>query len=88
MTKSASRYSSYLLRIGHSAEGDPQGWRFSLQDLETGERLGFATLESLFTFFETANTEVTNEANAAQRKEAEDQSELNNDEPHKPRVSL
>jgi hypothetical protein len=72
MTK-PSPYSSYLLRIWHSPEGDPQGWRVSLQDLVTGERLGFATLESLFAFFETAETE----ANGFKRKESEDQMEYN-----------
>lgn len=75
MTKPSSRYSAYLLRIWHSVKGDPQSWRVSLQDLVTGERMGFASLESLFTFFETASAEVATEANAAQRKEAKDQSE-------------
>ena len=76
MTK-PSHYSSYLLRIWHSPEGDPQGWRVSLQDLGTGERLGFATLESLFAFFETANAEVTTQANQSARKETDDRIERN-----------
>jgi hypothetical protein len=77
MTHPSSPYSSYLLRLWHSAEGDPQGWRVSLHDLVTGERLGFSTLESLFAFFETAETEVMVEANEWKRKEADDRIEQN-----------
>lgn len=78
MTK-PSHYSSYLLRIWHSAEGDPQGQgrRVSLQDLATGERLGFADLESLFAFFETAGTKIATEANAVEQKEATKQADNN-----------
>ena len=75
MTK-PSHYSSYLLRIWHSAEGDPQGYRVSLQDLATGERLGFATLESLFAFFETANIKIPTQAHGAERKEATEQADI------------
>jgi hypothetical protein len=76
MTKS-SHYSSYLLRLWHSTEGDPEGWRISLQDLVTGERLGFANLESLFAFFETTDIKVAMQANGAPRKEATEQADIN-----------
>jgi hypothetical protein len=70
-------YSSYLLRIWHAEEGEPQGWRVSLQNLGTGERLGFATLESLFAFFETARREESTQANGNEQKEATEQAEMN-----------
>ena len=77
MTKPSPPYSSYLLRIWHAAEGDPHGWHVSLQNLVTGERLGFATLESLFAFFETASAEIMVEANESRRKEADDRIKQN-----------
>jgi hypothetical protein len=77
MTKHTSPYSSYLLRIWHSTEGEPQGWRVSLQDLGTGKRLGFADLESLFAFFETTGVEAAPQINGVARKEATDQAQMN-----------
>jgi hypothetical protein len=71
-----SHYSSYLLRVWHSAEGDPQGYRISLQDLATGERLGFATLVSLFAFFEATSAEASTNANGIERKETTEQADI------------
>jgi len=43
------KYRSYLLRLWRSETLDP-GWRASLEDPHTGERIGFASLEQLFAF--------------------------------------
>jgi hypothetical protein len=43
------KYRSYLLRLWR-AETPDQGWRASLEDPRTGERIGFAGLELLFAF--------------------------------------
>jgi hypothetical protein len=45
-------YRAYLLRLWLTdleTTGTP-GWRVSLEDSHTGERLGFASLEQLFAF--------------------------------------
>jgi hypothetical protein len=39
----------YVLRLWRAEEPD-QGWRASLEDPHTGERIGFASLECLFAF--------------------------------------
>ena len=43
------KYRSYLLRLWR-AETLDQGWRASLEDPRTGQRIGFASLEQLFAF--------------------------------------
>lgn len=43
------KYRSYLLRLWR-ADALDQCWRASLEDLRTGERFGFESLEHLFTF--------------------------------------
>ncbi len=53
MNKSAHHYSAYLLRIWCAVEGESPGWRASLLNLATGERLGFTHTESLLVFLET-----------------------------------
>jgi hypothetical protein len=40
-------YQSYLLRLW---KAEQTGWRASLEDARTGERIGFANLEQLFVF--------------------------------------
>jgi hypothetical protein len=45
----AKGYRSYLLRLWCAATLDGC-WRASLEDLRTGERLGFAGLEPLFAY--------------------------------------
>lgn len=42
-------YCSYLLRLWRAETFDP-GWRASLEDPRTGERIGFASLEQLFAY--------------------------------------
>ena len=59
--KQPRRYYSYLLRLwqesGSSSQGapprDPPQWRASLERPQSGERLGFASLQELITFLET-----------------------------------
>lgn len=43
------KYCSYLLRLWR-AETLDLGWRASLEDPRTGERIGFASLEQLFAY--------------------------------------
>ena len=45
-------YQAYLLRlwVADSEATGTAGWRASLEDSHTGERLGFASLEQLFAF--------------------------------------
>jgi hypothetical protein len=52
-----NRYLAYLLRLWQESAGDSPGsdpplWRASLQSPQSDERLGFASLEDLFTFLE------------------------------------
>jgi len=42
-------YYSYLLRLWREGEGG-RGWRASLHDPHTGQRVGFGSLEELFSF--------------------------------------
>jgi len=46
---SDKKYRSYLLRLWCADTVDPC-WRASLEDPQTGERVGFASLEQLFAF--------------------------------------
>jgi hypothetical protein len=48
-TGEQSDYQSYLLRLWRVREGE-EGWRASLESAQTGERKGFATLDSLFDY--------------------------------------
>lgn len=53
------RYLSYLLRYWEERGPQPSQpaiWRFSLEDVETGERRGFANLEALVAFLQTRMT--------------------------------
>ena len=50
MNETQSEYLSYLLRVWRADPGNLSGWRASLEDPHTGERLGFASLEQLFAF--------------------------------------
>lgn len=48
-------YRAYLLRFWETRSQnphDPKSWRFSLEDLQTKERKGFANLEMLVAFLE------------------------------------
>jgi hypothetical protein len=49
----ARRYESYLLRVWESDQAGELIWRASLESTDTGERHGFADLDSLFAYLET-----------------------------------
>ncbi len=57
-------YRSYLLRLW-CADALDQCWRASLEDPHTGERIGFASLEQLFTFL---MEQVEGDAKGAKRE--------------------
>ncbi|HEY4722617.1 MAG TPA: hypothetical protein VII92_12265 [Anaerolineae bacterium] len=46
----ARRYHAYLLRLWQTGEDESAAWLASLEDPRTGERHGFADLNSLFAF--------------------------------------
>jgi len=51
----APRQKAYLLRLWETRSvppDDPTTWRFSLEDLQSHEQHGFATLEALVTFLD------------------------------------
>lgn len=48
----ARRYESYLLRLWESDEAGQLVWRASLESSDTGERRGFADLDSLFAYLQ------------------------------------
>jgi hypothetical protein len=48
-TERPAKYLSYLLRLWWEGE-EEAGWRASLHDPHSGERLGFASVEELFGF--------------------------------------
>jgi len=51
----ARRYESFLLRVWESDQAGELIWRASLESTDTGERLGFADLSSLFAYLETVS---------------------------------
>lgn len=52
LTEPSPRYCAYLLRCWEEPPGSPAAWRFSLEDPHTGERRGFASLESLMAYLQ------------------------------------
>lgn len=48
MEEQAVAYFSYLLRMWRT--GEKSAWRASLEDPQTGKRVGFGSLETLFAF--------------------------------------
>jgi hypothetical protein len=45
MKREPSGYRAYLLRLWRIEDGEKAIWRASLQDVRTGQRLGFADLD-------------------------------------------
>jgi hypothetical protein len=41
---------SFILRIWQADQSSPSHWRASVEEPESGERIGFASLEQLFAF--------------------------------------
>jgi hypothetical protein len=52
MPEAPQEYQSYLLRLWRTSSQGNAVWRASLESAQTGERRGFADLESLFAFLE------------------------------------
>ena len=53
------RYMSYLLRLWQTTSGNKVVWRASLENSQTGERRGFASLDALLRFLrQTTDTET------------------------------
>ena len=55
LARSTIEYVSYLLRIWRPSGDNTPGAHFDLTDLGTGRRLGFADLDELFDFLESAS---------------------------------
>lgn len=52
------RYRAYLLRLWQTGEGEAAMWRALLEDPRTGERRGFADLDSLFVFLNELGRDI------------------------------
>jgi hypothetical protein len=50
MPEPQDRYSSYLLRLWHTASDGEGFCRASLESADSGERVGFASLDALMSF--------------------------------------
>jgi hypothetical protein len=48
---------SFLLRVWRAGDGEPPDWRASVEDIRTGERRGFASLEELCAFIQALSGE-------------------------------
>lgn len=59
------RYLSYLLRMWETSDGESQIWRASLESPGSGQRRGFADLQSLMDFL-ADQTERQDEADLGQ----------------------
>ena len=57
---STTTYYSYLLRLWQVKKDDGQEWRASLENVETGEKHGFASLEELFVFLKQVPIHINN----------------------------
>jgi len=53
----SDEYRSYLLRLWR-VQTDGQSWRAMLENIETGERLGFASLKKLIEFLQKLDEDV------------------------------
>jgi hypothetical protein len=49
----AARLYSFIMRVWQAGDGERPQWRASLENTQTGERRGFASLEDLATFIQT-----------------------------------
>jgi hypothetical protein len=56
-------YHAGLLRLWRNGPHGP--WRVSLQDVESGERLGFADLEQLFAYLRQLTCDAPNACDAS-----------------------
>jgi hypothetical protein len=58
-TDHSTDYHAGLLRLWREGAGGP--WRASLQDAESGERIGFANLERLFVYLRRLTKDAPDE---------------------------
>ena len=65
MDKQQTTSRSYLVRLWATGAAHQQVWRASLEDVQSGQRRGFATLEQLFVFL-MEQTEQSGKAADAQ----------------------
>lgn len=68
MMKRQVLYTSYLLRLWQSGDGEGGPWRASLECPMTGQRQNFANLQSLFTFLD-----VMTKGMVGQKSDTEDE---------------
>ena len=59
-------YQAYVLRLWPARSGGQTTWRAMLEDVRTGERRGFGSLEELFAFL-AAQTDAASTAGAGNR---------------------
>jgi hypothetical protein len=67
-------YRSYLLRLWREERQGVQVWRASLQSVQTGERLAFASLEALCDFLKQETR--TDQATAREGRDEGDRREV------------
>ena len=70
MNDAQPRHLSYLLRVWTVDQNGTQIWRASLESPQTGERLGFPDLDTLFAFLRQ-QTSTTSEPTASQSASVE-----------------
>jgi hypothetical protein len=58
VTKEQAHYSSFLLRLWQAGGNGKPVWRASLENPQTGEHLGFASLKELFIYLEAQTGEI------------------------------
>ena len=56
MNQPNAEYQAYLLRLLPTHHNDTVSWRASLQEVESGERLGFEDLDMLFAYIRQQTT--------------------------------
>jgi hypothetical protein len=65
-----SHYLSYVLRLWQVKRADRASWRASLENSISGDRLGFADLEALFTYLEWVTQDPSCETASPEEREA------------------
>ena len=53
-----SNYKSYMLRLWRIKDSNRYTWRASLENVESGELIGFVTLEKLIEFLQSLGDEL------------------------------
>ena len=66
MIERGAGYKAYMLRLWPARSGGQTTWRAMLEDVRTGDRRGFGSLEALFAFL-AAQTDAASAAGAGNR---------------------